>query len=220
LLVSSDEINRRLRSRRLSEVNDEDKDNYLICESCKGYYKLQNGESPEDFISECDCGGNLIYSTSLEPISEQETLKCPNCGTENLTFANFCQECGIKIIDEKIIINTAKTENKIHFVDEKGFSIQVDRNLTGIELEKTGKVDEAIKLYEMNINENFEGNHPYDRLAIIYRRRKQYNDEIRVLEKAIEVFDYVVSIGRQDGPPKLQRFKERLIKARKLQATH
>jgi hypothetical protein len=95
--------------------------------------------------------------------------------------------------------------------------IQVNRNLKGIELEKVGKVDQAIILYEMNINENFEGNHPYDRLTIIYRKRKLYDDEVRVLEKAIKVFDKVVSNGRQDGPPKLKRFKERLKKVRKLQ---
>lgn len=34
---------------------------YLVCEKCGGYYKLQKGESPEDFISKCPCGGELIY---------------------------------------------------------------------------------------------------------------------------------------------------------------
>ena len=96
------------------------------------------------------------------------------------------------------------------------FDTQVDRNLKGIELEKDGKVDQAIILYERNINENFVGNHPYDRLAIIYRKRKQFDDEVRVLEKAIGVFEKIVSEGRQDGPPKLERFKERLEKAQKL----
>jgi hypothetical protein len=33
---------------------------YLECDNCKGYYALENGESPEDF-SECECGGNLIH---------------------------------------------------------------------------------------------------------------------------------------------------------------
>jgi Protein of unknown function (DUF4013) len=33
---------------------------YLECDNCKGYYELQNGESPEDF-SECECGGKLVY---------------------------------------------------------------------------------------------------------------------------------------------------------------
>ncbi len=33
---------------------------YLECDTCKGYYELQNGESPEDF-SECECGGKLVH---------------------------------------------------------------------------------------------------------------------------------------------------------------
>ena len=98
--------------------------------------------------------------------------------------------------------------------------IQVNRNLKGIELEKVGKVDQAIILYELNINEHFEGNHPYDCLVIIYKKRKLFDDEVRVLEKAIEVFDKVVSQGRQDGPPKLKRFKEQLKKVRKLHVSN
>ena len=34
---------------------------YLECDNCRGYYELQNGESPDDF-SECECGGKLVYS--------------------------------------------------------------------------------------------------------------------------------------------------------------
>lgn len=94
--------------------------------------------------------------------------------------------------------------------ESKKFKIQVDRNLQGKELEKEGKVEEAIKLYEENIRENFEGNGPYDRLAIIYRKRKSYDEEKRVLEKAIKVFEENVSIQRQDREPKLNRFKDRL----------
>jgi len=96
------------------------------------------------------------------------------------------------------------------------FDKQVERNLKGIQLEKDGQVDEAIKLYESNIEENFEGNHPYDRLAIIYRKGNQIGDEIRVLEKAIWVFENVVYKERGDRLPKLQKFEKRLEKARKL----
>lgn len=95
-------------------------------------------------------------------------------------------------------------------------SMQVFRNLEGIRLEKEGQVDMAIELYEANISENFEGSHPYDRLAIIYRKRKQIDDEIRVLEKAIWVYENVASKARSDRLPKLERFRQRLEKARKL----
>jgi Rad3-related DNA helicase len=33
---------------------------FLVCEKCGGYYKLQSGESPDDF-EECQCGGRLKY---------------------------------------------------------------------------------------------------------------------------------------------------------------
>ena len=103
------------------------------------------------------------------------------------------------------------------------FEKQVDRNLKGIKLEKAGKIDEAIKLYEMNINESFDGNHPYDRLAIIYRKRKQFDDEIRVLEKAVRVWKkmgYSEKVDPEYGPNKLKKFIERLRKAQKLQRKH
>jgi len=41
-------------------------DSYLVCESCGGYYKLQPGESPDDFSDTCECGGELVYKTNLE----------------------------------------------------------------------------------------------------------------------------------------------------------
>jgi len=94
----------------------------------------------------------------------------------------------------------------------------VERNKKAIELEKLGrndesKIDEAIKLYEENISEESGGNHPYDRLAIIYRKRKQYDEEIRVLKKAIDVF---TSLTRPDAVKKLAKFKERLEKVQEI----
>lgn len=44
---------------------------YLICERCKGYYKLHNGESNQDFLR-CSCGGNLVYSEELELEKSEE----------------------------------------------------------------------------------------------------------------------------------------------------
>jgi len=90
------------------------------------------------------------------------------------------------------------------------FDKQVERNLKGIQLEKDNKKDEAVELYEANINENFEGNHPYDRLATIYRKQNKIEDEIRVLEKAIWVFENLVYRERIDRLPKLEKFRKRL----------
>ncbi len=38
---------------------------YILCDKCKGYYELQDGESLNDF-DVCQCGGNLKYLNSLD----------------------------------------------------------------------------------------------------------------------------------------------------------
>ena len=46
------------------------------------------------------------------------------------------------------------------------------RNKKGMEYEKKGKLEEAIAMYELNVDENFEGLYPYKRLAILYGKLK------------------------------------------------
>ncbi|MDY9923081.1 HEAT repeat domain-containing protein [Methanobacterium sp.] len=38
---------------------------YLICQECGGYYKLEKGESKEDFVS-CECYGSLTYIDAID----------------------------------------------------------------------------------------------------------------------------------------------------------
>lgn len=38
---------------------------YLVCDNCGGYYELQQGEQPDDFSDECECGGTLSHQASL-----------------------------------------------------------------------------------------------------------------------------------------------------------
>jgi len=92
-------------------------------------------------------------------------------------------------------------------------NLQAERNLKGSEFEKTGNLEKAIELYEENVKENFKGNHPYDRLATIYKNQLDLDNEIRILEKAIIVFEEITIEDRIEGLPKLFRFKNRLEKA-------
>jgi hypothetical protein len=84
----------------------------------------------------------------------------------------------------------------------------------GKKLEKEGKVLEAKALYEANILENFEGSYPYRRLAVLYRKRRLFAEEVRVLEKAVSVFGKLTTSKRSDVQPKLEKFKEGLKKAK------
>jgi tetratricopeptide (TPR) repeat protein len=120
-------------------------------------------------------------------------------------------------INEEDFSQELKDEIKKQEIEDNAFSKLVNRNIKGIKYEKEGKVNLAIKLYEKNISENFEGSHPYNRLAIIYRKQKDYQNEIRVLNKAVEVFsNLMITSPRSDIEPKLEKFKNRLDKSKKL----
>ena len=86
----------------------------------------------------------------------------------------------------------------------------IDRNLRGRDLEKQGNITDAIELYELNVAYGFEGDFPYDRLRVIYSKQRRYSDVIRVLEKAIDIFDRKVSPTRPDRLPKLEKFHKQL----------
>jgi hypothetical protein len=89
----------------------------------------------------------------------------------------------------------------------------VERNLKGIELESQGLIDNAIECYEANVRDGFDGNHPYDRLAIIHRRRGEVEKELAVLQRAIGVFERLQGSPRSDVAPKLAAFRQRYQKA-------
>lgn len=64
-----------------------------------------------------------------------------------------------------------------------------ENNNRGIELEKLGQIDEAIKVYEKNISIGYLATHAYERLRIIYKRRKDPANELRVLRAGIALFE-------------------------------
>jgi tetratricopeptide (TPR) repeat protein len=82
-------------------------------------------------------------------------------------------------------LDMLKNENKII---QEGLEKTASRNNSGIVLEKDGKIDEAIKVYEENVNDNVVATHSYDRLMIIYRKRQDYKNEIRIINIAMDVF--------------------------------
>lgn len=62
-------------------------------------------------------------------------------------------------------------------------------NNKGIELEKQGKIVEAIAIYEENIKGDcYPAMHSFDRLLVLYRKSKDYENEKRVAEKALYLF--------------------------------
>lgn len=84
----------------------------------------------------------------------------------------------------------------------------VDNNLRGINFEKQNDINAAITLYEFNVNHGFDGTHPYKRLAIIYRKMKDYDNEIRIIQLALVRF--------KTNPKVHKWYNDRLKKAEEL----
>lgn len=64
---------------------------YLICENCKGYYKLQKNESPEDF-SKCNCNGNLKYFHDIVDFIKENIILEQKLSELRLEIDNFKNE--------------------------------------------------------------------------------------------------------------------------------
>lgn len=77
-------------------------------------------------------------------------------------------------------VNNLKIENeKQRKIDDYTYDL-VSR---GQQCEKCNDTTGAIKYYEELVSMAFKGSHPYKRLAIIYRKQKKYEDEIRVIRE-------------------------------------
>jgi tetratricopeptide (TPR) repeat protein len=94
-----------------------------------------------------------------------------------------------------------KTEYKIS-------DVMVARNLRGKQLEKTGNIEQAIKLYEANVADEFSGNYPYNRLRVIYTNQKSYDHAIRICKAFVYVANSLLNTGTSRGDllPKRDRF--------------
>jgi lipopolysaccharide biosynthesis regulator YciM len=59
----------------------------------------------------------------------------------------------------------------------------------GLEWEKAGEVDRAVKAYERVIKKDPLREQAYDRLMIIYRKQKEYKKELAIIKAGIAAFD-------------------------------
>lgn len=109
---------------------------------------------------------------------------------------DWWSEKGIVTIDydnEKVIIEKdylEKLEKKYRPIkqrEERLFKVR-DLNNEGMELEKQGKIAEAVEVYEECIKIPVQTRHAYDRLLVLYGKAKEYKKELRVCKKAIKMF--------------------------------
>ena len=84
----------------------------------------------------------------------------------------------------------------------------VDRNFEAYELERRGNIRKAIMLYELNVDDEVDMPFPYERLAAIYGKCRQFDDEVRILEKAAKTFPEDEKLRIQLEKAKAEKVRE------------
>lgn len=67
-------------------------------------------------------------------------------------------------------------------------SKSAELNNRGKSFEESGDIDAAIQVYEDNVSLGYPATYSYQRLMTLYRKNKEYSNEIRIIKKAISVF--------------------------------
>jgi hypothetical protein len=103
---------------------------YLVCSYCRGYYELQEGESPDDF-DRCECGSTLeFYQSRSQFISRIHNSDATNSDTSR--EYNEDNEGKDQKLDEVTIENGQMSENRQimdRFIPQEPVSEEVLINL-------------------------------------------------------------------------------------------
>lgn len=94
-----------------------------------------------------------------------------------------------------------------------------ERNKTARQAEKEGDINKAVRFYEQNIGEDYADRFAFERLMIIYRKQKEYKNELRVIKRGIEVFQQTFkervkhSLAKRVSDRKLEQLSNAIMKA-------
>ena len=80
----------------------------------------------------------------------------------------------------------------------KNYERWFKRNAIAEQKEKEGKFDDAIRIYENNVEEDADSLFPYERLAILYKRKNDRSNEKRILQKGLQLMRERAAQGRID----------------------
>ena len=99
-----------------------------------------------------------------------------------------------------------------------GFEAAMERHAEAERALQSGDPERAIQLYEISVSEGFVGSHPYERLASLHERRRDYEAALRVSETFVQL----AASGRmprgaqRSADRKLPQFEARIERYRRL----
>lgn len=155
-------------------------------------------EDELDFIAKClddeDWGVRLAAIQALGDLATEESINLIKDARKAEKDNDFKKSCNKAI----------KKAQKRQKAKAAGESVAKVIPISTIkEMEKTN-LQKAIKEYERYVESKQDKDAPYKRLCILYRKANDYDNEVRVIETAIEVFS--------DNDKKLEYFTKRLAK--------
>ena len=103
-----------------------------------------------------------------------------------------------------------------HQAEERRFQDHMKRSERAGRLANTGKLEKALELYEGLAQDASTLAGVYFRPAIIYRKLKRYDDEVRLLERFIWVWENVATYHGKELM--IAKAQERIGKAQALKA--
>ena len=89
-------------------------------------------------------------------------------------------------------------EKSLQFIPEEANRIQdlmLNRNHKGATYERAGEIDKAIRVFRQNALDMFDGNYPYDRLRILYTKKKDFKNAIWACKRYAEMADTMIELG-------------------------
>ena len=106
---------------------------------------------------------------------------------ERLFFARTDDKGFIEITAKQIL--SLEKKLIIELSKQKSLNDCAERNDKGTKLEISGRFEEAITVYEENIKPGcWPAMHSFDRLLVLYRKCRDYKNELRVCKRAVKVF--------------------------------
>ena len=198
----------------------------LYDEWLEAFIYLRSEEGPDEFdvqfIKE-QMGLDFFYESEKDDLKVNEFLiKTDELVSQNLTK----EEIELELKEYIDFLNTEGKKEIKRLTDEYNRREAISKkmwknNLKAKQLEKEGKIDEAVKLYEENLKLEEDLDYEriaglaYHRLAINYRKRRDYPKEIKLCERYLKI----VPRGYPNEKD-IEWFEKRLEKAKKLKKTY
>lgn len=145
--------------------------------------------------------GNLEYAK--KHLNKVKAIKVDNISKEMESLLEKFEKEQIEDFNKDFIEDNEKYNRTNEYLRE--YDKQKDRILKGKEFENKGDVESAIALYEVSVECNTFNYYPYERLMILYREEKRYDDEIKIIYKALKQLK-----AHSHNGEKLQNLEERL----------